>query len=256
MKENSTNVDLHGEVLVNLDCSTNDFYLGITNNGNVVAPFDKIKIAQSFGYPIIRQLNNSQFLIADSRTTKQKDNCFIYDYKGNVHYQFFAGDGIEDIEIVRDKIIITYFDEGVYGTHGPNNDGLVIFNPTGEILLKYNEKHGDQIISDCYCLCKHGANRILFSPYPDFPLIELNLDTGEEKKYEIIEGLKGSKGLTSTADHIIFHSPYDDNRGIYRWRLGDNKIQRFGEYGQSLRGLENGRFLSVTNEGFTIIDLN
>jgi hypothetical protein len=256
MKEYITNIELDGEILVDVDVSANDFYLGITDKGNVVVPFDKIEIPQSFKFPVIRKLSDSSFLVADSRTSKQTENCFIYDFNGNVLRQFFAGDGIEDIEIVRDKIIVTYFDEGVYGTHGPNNEGLVMFDFKGEILLKYNEKHGDQVISDCYCICKHGANRILFLPYTDFPLIELNLDTGEEKRHEIPEAVKGSNGLTSTADCIIFHSPYEDKRGLYRWRIGEKKIERIGEYSERLRGLKNGRFISAGDRGFTIIDLN
>ena len=256
MREVTTNIFLEGEVLVDIDVITDNSYIAITDKGSVVFPFDKIKVRESFKFPIIRQLTNNSFLVADSRTTGRTDNCFIYDLKGNVLRQFFVGDGIQDIEVLRDRIVITYFDEGVYGTDGPNNEGLVLFDFDGKILLKYNEKHGDQIISDCYCICKHGANRILFLPYTDFPLIELNLDTGEEKKYEIPEQVKGSNGLTSTSDSIMFHSPYEDKRGLYKWRIGEKEIEKIGEYTEGLRGLTNGRFISVGQKGFTILDLN
>lgn len=255
MREVTTNIELDGEVLVDVDVLADNSYIAITDKGRVVLPFEKIEISQSFKFPIIRQLNDNSFLIADSRT-ERTDNCFIYDLTGNVLRQFFAGDGIQDIEVLRDKIIVTYFDEGIYGTDGPSNGGLVLFDFDGKILSKYNEKHGDQIISDCYCICKHGANRVLFLPYTEFPLIELNLDTGDEKKYEIPEQLKGSSGLTSTADSIIFHSPYEDKRGIYKWRTGDKTAERIGEYSEGLRGLKNGRFISNGQKGFTILDLN
>jgi hypothetical protein len=256
MREVTTNIELDGEDLVDIDVSTDDSYLAITDKGNIISPFDRVKIHQSFKFPVIRQLNDSSFLIADSRTNEKDDNCFIYGREGNMLKQFYVGDGIQDIEVVRDKIIVTYFDEGVYGADGPNNEGLVVFDFDGNILSKYNEKHGDQIISDCYCICKHGANRVLFLPYTDFPLIELNLDTGDEKKFEIPETLKGSKGLTSTADRIIFHSPYEDKRGIYNWKIGDKTAERVGEYSEGLRGLKNGRFISSGQKGFTILDLN
>lgn len=255
MREVTTNIELDGEVLVDIDLLTDNSYIAITDKGRVVLPFEKIEISQSFKFPIIRQLNDNSFLVADSRT-ERTDNCFIYDLKGNVLTHFFAGDGIQDIEVLRDKIIVTYFDEGIYGTDGPNNGGLVLFDFDGKILSKYNEKHGDQIISDCYCICKHGANRVLFLPYTEFPLIELNLDTGDEKKYEIPEQLKGSNGLTSTTNSIIFHSPYEDKRGIYKWRTGDKTAERIGEYKEGLRGLKNGRFISNGQKGFTILDLN
>jgi hypothetical protein len=127
---------------------------------------------------------------------------------------------------------------------------------TGRFYTSTTEKHSDQIIADCYCICKHGANRILFLPYTDFPLIELNLDTGDEKKYEIPENLKGSNGLTSTANSIMFHSPYEDNRGIYKWKIGDKTADKIGEYSGELRGLQDGRFLNIGLKGFTILDLN
>jgi hypothetical protein len=248
---------LDGEVLIDIDLLTDDSYIAITDKGRVVLPFDKVVIGHTFKFPIIRQLNDKSFLVADSRTNdNEADNCFIYDLNGNARKHFYAGDGIQDIEVLRDKIVITYFDEGVFGTDGPNNNGLVIFDFDGSILYKYNEKHGDQIISDCYCICKHGANRVLFLPYTEFPLIELDLDSGNEKKYEIPELLKGSNGLTSNADSIMFHSPYDDKRGIYKWKIGDKKADKIGEYSEGLRGLKNGRFISIGQKGFTILDLN
>jgi hypothetical protein len=256
MRECTTDIDLGGDVLIDIDCSTNDSYVGITNKGYIIRPFGKIKIHQSFQFPIIRQINDNQFLVADARVSTRTDNCFIYDSEGKIIGQFFAGDGIQDIEIVKEKIIVTYFDEGVFGMDGPNNEGLIIFNLNGKILLSYNEKHGDQIISDCYCICGHGSNRILFLPYTEFQLIELNLDNGEETIYEIPEEIKGSNSITSTAESIIFHAPYDDKRGFFKWIPGDKKFERIGEYNEGLRGLKNGKFLAKREKGFTIIDFN
>ena len=256
MREVTTSIELDGEVLVDIDVLTNDSYVAITDKGTIVFPFNRVEITQLFKFPIIRQLTDNSFLIADARKSPKSANCFIYDLNGNVRAQFYAGDGIQDIEVLRDKIIITYFDEGVFGTDGPNNEGLVLFDLDGRILSKYNEKHGDQIISDCYCICKHGANRVLFLPYTDFPLIELNLDTGVEKKYKIPENVKGSNGMTSTADSVIFHSPYNDKRGIYKWKIGDKAAEKIGEHSEGLRGLKNGRFLSSGQKGFTILDLH
>lgn len=257
MRQFTTNIELDGEVLVDVDVLTDNSFIAITDRGSVILPFDKIKLTQTFKFPIIRQLSDNSFLVADSRTDNDGvDNCFIYDLKAHTLKHFYAGDGIEDIEVLRNKIVITYFDEGVYGTEGPNNQGLVIFDFDGNILFKYNEKHGDQIISDCYCICKHGTNRVLFLPYTEFPLIELNLDTGNAMRYEIPEQLKGSNGLTSNADSIIFHSPYNDKRGIYKWKTGDKNANRIGEYIEGLRGLTNGRFIAIGQKGFTILDLN
>jgi len=47
---------------------------------------------------------------------------------------FYVGDGIEDFEVVKKGIVITYFDEGIYGSKGPSNEGLVLFDFNGQIL--------------------------------------------------------------------------------------------------------------------------
>jgi hypothetical protein len=255
MRENPTNIDLDGEVLVDIDCTTDNFYLVITDKGNIVTPFERIKIAQTFDFPVIRLVENDKFLIADSRVYEPISNCFLYDFKGNVLSKFFAGDGIQDIEVVKEKIIVTYFDEGIYGMTGPNNGGLVVFDIKGNIELNYNERHGKQMISDCYCICRHGTNRVLFFPYDSFQLTELNLENYKEKIYLTPKEFEGCNSLTSTADSVFFHSPYNDKRALFKWTFETNKIEKIGEYLEGIRGLKNGRFLSKGEKGFTIIDL-
>lgn len=256
MREIVTNIELKEEVLVDVDVFEGEFYIAITDNGNVIFPFENTELSQKFSFPMIRQINQDSFLIANSRISTNEENCFIYDRKGKLIRKFLAGDAIQDIEVIRDKIVVTYFDEGVYGREGPNSEGLVIFDWNGNIVFQYNTKHGEQIISDCYCICKHGTNRVLLLPYTDFPLIELNLYTEEENRYEVPEILKGSTGLSSMEDEIFFHSPYHDKRGIYQWRIGDKTTEKIGEYSEGLRGLKNGRFLSKGQKGFTILDFN
>jgi hypothetical protein len=259
MREYTTNIHLNGEVLVDIDYSTNDFYIGITDSGKIITPYDKFQISHNFSFPIIRQINDESFLIADARKSKGVNNCFVCDLHGNIMEQFSMGDGIEDIEIIKEKIIVTYFDEGVIkgvGGKDPNKEGLAVLDLKGNLLLGYNGKHGGIVILDCYCICKHGTNRVLFLPYTNFPLIELNIDTLEETVYHIPEELKGSNSITSTADSVIFHSPYKDKSGLFKWKIGAQNAERIGEYSAELRGLKNGKFLSIGNKGFTIIDLN
>lgn len=255
MKETTTKIELTGESLVDVDVLADGSYIAITTDGNVIFPFHRFRLPQTFKYPIIRLLSDNSFLVADSRTDGLKVNCFTYDLNGNNLMSFFAGDGIQDIEVCQKKIVVTYFDEGVFGSDGPNNFGLVVFDVDGKILFRYNENRIDNIIADCYCLCKHGDNRILFFPYTDFRLTELNVDTKEVKVCDVPEQVKGSHGLTSTNDEIIFHSPYDDNRGLYKWTKPNKEAVKIGEYVEGLRGLTNGRFLSKGERGFTIIDL-
>ena len=47
MKEYITSIELDGEILVDVDASGNDFYLGITDKGNEVVPFDLLNKKQT-----------------------------------------------------------------------------------------------------------------------------------------------------------------------------------------------------------------
>lgn len=256
MKEFSTTIPLTGEIITDIDVTDNEIYLAITDHKNVVFPSGSISIKESFNFPIIRQLTRDTFLVAGIRVFNNSESCVIYDMQGNIITSFYAGDGIEDIEVLGDKIVITYFDEGVDGADGPNTEGLIVFDFLGNILLKYNSKHNDQIIMDCYCICKHGTDRIIFFPFNDFPFIDLNINTGEEKRYATPELVAGSSAITSLGDRIIFHSPYDDKGGLYEWQRGEKEAKKIGSYNVVLRGLPNGRFLATGERGFTILDFN
>ena len=256
MKEETTSLNLGAQTIIDVDYSIGNHFIGVTNENNVVTPWDIFKINQAFKFPIIRRINNMFFLIADARVREKTDNCFIFDFKGKQLSKFFAGDGIQDIEVLNNRIIITYFDEGVFGMDGPNNEGLVVFDLTGKILFEYNSRHRENTIADCYCICPHSKKSILFFPYTEFPLIELNLETWKEKIYDIPEMLHGSNAVTSIGTNVIFHSPYDDKRGLFTWSIKDKAVTRIGKYSEGLRGLPGGRFLSKGEKGFTLIDLS
>jgi len=255
MQEEQIYINIEGEAAVDIDYTTDNYYVTITDKGNVITPYEKLEIEQSFDFPIIRTIDQEKFLVAGSRVKNPGDNCFIYDDKGNILNKFFAGDGIQDIEVVKGKIIVSFFDEGVYGMRGPNNGGLVVFDQQGKIEFNFNENHGGQIISDCYCLCKHGPNRVLFFPYDSWTLTELDIDNYEEKEYATPGVFAGSSALTSTKDSVIFHSPYSDQRALLKWTIENNKVEKIGEYTEGIRGLKNGKFLSKGEKGFTIIDI-
>jgi hypothetical protein len=231
MKEDTVVINLNGEALADIDCSAIDSFVGITDkNNNIVTQFNQFTINQEFKFPVIRQVNDALFLVAEARVDEPSDNCFLFDFKGNQRGQFFAGDGIQDIEIMRNNIIVSYFDEGVFGIDGPNSDGLSVFDLNGQAIFGYNQRNRGSIISDCYCMCKHSLNTMLFFPYTEFPLIELNVDTWQEKVHNVPEEVKGSNAITSVRGDVIFHAPYDDKRALFKWSVGEKRAKRFGEY--------------------------
>jgi hypothetical protein len=234
---------------------TNDF-VAITKDHQILTPTFQTSIKLNITYPLIRRLDKTQTLLVDCRTKKNKPNAWIIDENGIIQTTFMAGDGVEDVVVLNNKIIISYFDEGVFSGIGSSDQGVVVFDFEGNILFGYRDKYGHQVdIADCYCLSAKTHNTVLFLMYPGFPLVELSLDGYEHTVRNIPEKLYGASSVTNMGDEVFFHAPYADNRTIFKWTIGGNKIEKIGEYSGRLRGLQRARFLSKCETGYTIIDL-
>ena len=253
MTEQTTHIDVGQSKILNLDADDQGNFIAFTDNKTVLTKNHNLKIEIDLHFPIIRRLDNDTFFIADSRTEKD-NNGYIFKFSGQLVKSFLAGDGIEDIVVQQDKIVITYFDEGVLGDDGPNNDGLAVFNFSGEQIFGFNSSKIWGNILDCYCICKHGTNRILFYAYTDLKVFELNLDTFKVESFETPNDFSGTSAITSTADKIIFHSSYDDKRSFFSWDRNKKEVKRFGDYSPGLKGIKNGKFLIYGDSGYTIID--
>ena len=256
METKTIKLNLVGKNLIGFDFKSEDQYLGITKSNEIITPFDNFEINIDIKFPMIRILDEELFLVVDTRTEADKKNCLIFNYEGKLVNRFYFGDGIEDILIIKNKIVVSYFDEGVLEKNGPNNNGLSIFNLRGELIFGYNEKHGRLVIMDCYCMSKIDNKRILFLAYTEFDLIELNLINHEEIVHKIPSNLFGSNAMTVFKNKIYFHSPYKDKEGIYEWEIGQEKANKIGSYKGNLRSIQNGKFLAYKNKEYTIIDMN
>ena len=230
-------------------------FIAYSDKKEVITFHKRVFIEREIKYPVIRFIDNDKFLLADTRTEDNKPNAFIYDFNGKLLKAFLAGDGIEDILIHDNKIVVTYFDEGVFGEDGPNNDGLSVFNIDGKREFGFNESVQGIHIYDCYCICKHDNNKVLFYAYDFFNVIQLNLDTFQWQEFKTPHDFEGASALTSIDDKIIFHSSYQDKKSFFVWNRNDNTVIKASEYSPKLKGLENGKFLKFGEKGFTIIDV-
>ncbi len=253
MTELTTYIDVGKGKILNLDADEKGNYIALTDNKTVITNDHNIEIDTEIRIPIIRRLDKEFFFIADCRTEKN-DNGYIFNFKGQLVKSFFAGGGIEDILICRDKIVITYFDEGIFGGDGPSGDGLAVFNFEGQQIFGVNSSLGDLLIADCYCICKHGTNSVLFYAYTDLKVFELNLDTFKIESFETPSDFSGTSAISSTADKILFHSSYHDKRSFFSWDKNKNEVIKFGDYSPGLKGIKNGNFLIYSDNGYTIIN--
>ncbi len=252
MTEQSYTINIGQSKLLNLDTDEFGNYIAISKSKEIITASYKLTISRKFRFPIIRWLIHGRFLIADARCDKS-NNAVIYDKDGRELKSFYAGDGIEDILILQDKIIFTYFDEGVFGNDGPNNEGLTVFNFDGKQLFGFNSA-SDGLIADCYSMCKFDSHKILFYTYTDFPVIELNIDTFKWKVHQTSTEYAGANSMVCKYGQVIFHGTYSDKKSFFLWDIWQKKVKKIGVYSARLRGIENGKFLSVGKNGFTIID--
>ncbi len=252
MKEQTTYIDKNTKIL-DLDAYEQGNYIAFTEDKLVLTDGYHLKIDTEINFPIIRQIDHERFIIADART-KDGSNGHIYNFQGQRIKTFNAGDGIQDILVHREKIVITYFDEGIVHGEKPNGDGLAIFDFEGNQIFGFNSKVSELFILDCYCICKHGANRILFYTYTDLKVCELNLDTYQWEIFDTPDDFSGASAITSTKDKIILYSSYNDKRSFFSWDRNNNQVIKFGNYPGPLKGIGNGKFLTFGDLGFTIID--
>lgn len=254
MKEQTTFIDTEHKKILNLDIDENGNFIAFTEGNTVLTNLLKLKIEITLETPIIRKLDDELFLLTDTRTAEEM-NGYIFSFDGHLKTTFLAGDGIQDIVVQNKKIIITYFDEGVFGGNGPNNDGLSVFDFYGNQLWGFNSKVKDNFIDDCYCICKHETNKVLFYAYSSFNLYELNLDTLQVEVYKTPDDFIGSSSISSRNDNVYFHSSYHDKYSFFHWNRRSNEVLIMGYYNSELTGIKNGIFFTYGDNGFTTVDL-
>lgn len=249
----SININVGQDKILDLDANEQGQFIAFTNSKTVLTNNNSFTIDKEIRFPIIRRLDLNTFLIADSITNKLP-NGHIFGFNGQLIKSFLIGDGIQDIVVHNNKIVATYFDEGVFGGGGPNNDGLTIFDLAGNQLFGFNSSVEDFGIDDCYCICKHKTDTVLFYAYSDFKLCELNIETFEFTSLDTPDDFSGASAISGTNDKIIFHSSYHEKTSFFSWDKNKNKVVKFGNYSPLLKGIGNGKFLAFGDNSFTIIN--
>ena len=219
-------------------------------NGKTIHLKEKIKL----NFPLARRLNEHFFLLVGTRAANV--NAFVFSTDGILQKSFFVGDAIEDIVIRQEKIIVSYFDEGVFG-NPPSTEGLAVFDSEGKMLFGVNSSIGEEYICDCYALCPSGKNAVLFFAYDEFELSKLNLDTFQLEHMKVPDVLAGACAMVSDKQTVIFYAPYQNKNTFFRYHLYSKQISELGKVDfPVIKGLDNGCFLAIKNNSYHIIDFN
>ncbi|MEI3800688.1 MULTISPECIES: hypothetical protein [unclassified Chitinophaga] len=238
--------------LRDVDTDSYGNYIAITEKNEIIAPFFRTQLPENHLLFSVRLLTDNLFLVL-SIPAKGEHNALIYDCEGKLQLSFFAGTGIEEVLVFKDKIVFTYFDEGVFGDDGPNLEGLAVFNFRGEILYGFNS-NANWLIADCYCACKLDQNTVLFYPYTDFQMIALNLKTFAWKQYETPADFRGAHSMVYNRGQVILHGTYKNKTNFFLWNIAGKEVTKFGTFDGRLKGLEEGKFMTLKSNGFSIIN--
>ncbi len=204
-------------------------------------------------FPLIRWVGSADILLIDARTTKGRDNAYVFSTSGVKKARFCVGDGVADAIAVGEAVVITYFDEGIFGDVPPSHEGLCVFSPYGRLEFGYQSGVRNPVdIADCYCVCAAGRCEACFSPYTGFPLVRLNVKTRHQEVHELPEVLAGASALSTDGVVFYFYGPYDAKRSIIRWQPGEACIE-VGTHSGPLRAHWRGAFLSTGASGYTIV---
>lgn len=218
-------------------------------NGITIPLKEKIKIK----FPLVQMLDNNSFLLADRRSGSV--NAFIFSTDGVLQRSFYVGDAIENITFNEGKIIVSYFDEGVFG-NPPSTEGLAVFNLEGKQLFGVNSSFGYEYICDCYALCKLGKHSVFFFAYTEFELPQLNLKNFQIERTKMPEILAGASAIVSDKETIVFFAPYEHKNTLFRYNLYTKKLEKLGKTDfHIIKGIEYGLFLAVKDKHFYIVGL-
>ena len=240
--------------LKDLDIAPFGGWIGVIGRQSLSFSGREVELPQPCMYPQVAATDSETAVVVDSRTRYLEKNAWVVTSSGEVKAQFYAGDAVQDLLATDTFIAVTYFDESALGGEIESN-GVNIFDLDGNLLFGYTSFFAGEAvdIADCYCACLAGKNRVLFSPYTEFPLVSLDVRMRTQKIWRIPENLAGSDALTTLGDKVYFHSPYSDEHGIYEWQFDSEVANKIGSYSGRLRGLSGGSFLAVGKNGYTVL---
>lgn len=212
-------------------------------------------VHQPVSAPILRALGLDRVVLVDSRPLPTGPGGFIISLQGQLLHTFSVGDGIQDVIVLDDTIVVTYFDEGIFSGVRPADEGIAFFDLDGVLFGGYQSVFGAKAvdIADCYAACPVGRNQIAFTAYTGFELVFLNPRACMQEVQELPKELHGASGLSICGEEAYLYGPSAQKRALLSWRQGKT-AQCIGEHAGPLRGLPNGRFLARSEHGFTVMD--
>lgn len=196
-------------------------------------------------FPMVRWFGPEAALLIDTRCREPRANAFIVDARHGVTARFNVGDGVEDALRTENHIVVSYFDEGVFGgTLG--RLGVAVFDLQGRLLWGWNDRVAGsgaaEFIDDCHGIVAIGPDRIAVHAFSEMQLVALDLAAGSAA---LLAGGLESLGCMSERDGVYHFRdrdtlssgrPEDGRLMLSRSAVADGNMRQ--------RGLAGGRFLA------------
>lgn len=249
--------------LLDLDLTPNGGWIGVVGQSKRRRFFfsgQECTMPEGIAYPITRAMDDSTAALVDSRTRDGMRNGWVVSFPGGVQANFYAGDAVEDVLASPHNIVVTFFDESAVSSRLPERERVAVFDSRGNFQWGYASQFPDAVdVFDCYAACWAGRHKVIFFPYTEFQLVELDLSAKQQQVWRTPPELAGAAAITSSEESFFFYGAYKQPRTFYRWRPGEDTATAIGEhtggkYGPTvqLRGLSGGRFLWVQEDRYSI----
>lgn len=247
------------------DVDNNDNWLAIrktTAGLKLVSPWNEVHLPLNLDSAMVRCLDDKALVVFPRIKAEGETNAWIVDPNtGHVVKGFSVGDGVEDVMVLDDYVVVSYFDQGILGKTRPSKEGIAIFDPVGNYLWGYASGVKNPVdLIDCYAMCPAGGGRLAFCGYKDFALVELDLAKQTQVITPTPTGLHGCSAMACLKDIIFFRGPYpSDSEGqaprdaVFAFDKRRGQVSAIGDLaGDYVRGLSDGRMLSISGGSVVI----
>ena len=214
-------------------------------------------------YPMIRWVGGSQALLFDG-ARRQGDNAWLIDDSGTTKLSFAIGDAVENVVANGKYIIVTHYDEGVFGDDPLAKNGIAVFESSGAFLWGWNASPLVErlMVYDCYAagLTDDGATlgAFLYSNYangPSYAFTLLDIEGRVAALHAVPDDdLQRPHSLSAGQDgQWLFASGPLDAQNVIAWRPGDKTYTTAPSPVYLTRGLGGSRFLSITDKSVEVV---
>jgi hypothetical protein len=213
-------------------------------------------------FPEIAALDEETIVVVNSRGP---DNAWVVRAPGLVVGHFPVGDGVEQVLATDAGIVVTYFDEGVFG-NDLGAEGVGLFSTEGAFLGGYRTRLGSSGVGiyDCYCACIDTQGRLLFFAYAAVPntLVRLDLGTWQQETWQLPAALHNPWSIAAANEKVFFWRMYGgEGREILAFDIPTGAVTADGTLDWDPSdprpvGYPGGKFVVARQHSYDIVELS